>query len=313
MKILFCRIGWSASYNGDILDKPVNGGAYNKDKIGHEIHNYKSCNGKYFGYVQSRNGSINLQNLGGSKSDECVHDVLVVWVSKKSSGGQVIVGWYKNATVYGKPRNVPDFAMEDRKLKDHNFFNILSEDAYLLPEDKRTYVVEGLGQSNVWYGNDDVKKRVEDYVNKYSEDYDQRISQIEINAEGLLGSEKDAIVKARINQDKFRDRLLKKYGKCCLCGIQNPDLLIASHLKPWSQSDKREKLDAGNGLLLCPNHDKLIDGGFVSFDNSGKIIISSKLSDIDRILMNIRDDMKIEVTEENLTYVSYHREKIFKK
>lgn len=313
MNMLFCKVGWSTSYNGNVLDKPVNGGAYNKNQIGHEIHNYKSFNGIYFGYVQSVGDSIRIEKIGGKTKDEYVKNILVVWVSTKKSGGQVIVGWYKNATVYRNHQNVPLEAMNERVLKDHNFFNIQSNDVYLLPEDKRVYPIEGFGQSNVWYGNEEINKRVEEYINKYTEEYDNRISQIESNTSELIGAEKEVIVKARINQDKYREGLIKKYGKCCLCGVQNQSLLIASHLKPWSKSDKKEKLDIENGLLLCPNHDKLVDNGFISFDDNGKILISSKLSETDKIFMNIRDDIKIEITENNAPYILYHRLNVFKK
>ena len=57
--------------------------------------------------------------------------------------------------------------------------------------------------------------------------------------------------------------MLKKYhSKCCLCGVDDDALLVASHIKPWAKSDEHEKLDLDNGLLLCPNHDKLFDLAF---------------------------------------------------
>ena len=52
------------------------------------------------------------------------------------------------------------------------------------------------------------------------------------------------------------------------------ELLVASHIKPWSISDANEKLDIHNGLLMCPNHDKLFDRGYISFDDTGRILIS---------------------------------------
>ena len=57
------------------------------------------------------------------------------------------------------------------------------------------------------------------------------------------------------------------------------ELLVASHIKPWSISDANEKLDIHNGLLMCPNHDKLFDRGYISFDDTGRILISEKLDD----------------------------------
>ncbi len=46
------------------------------------------------------------------------------------------------------------------------------------------------------------------------------------------------------------------------------------------------------GPLLCANHDKLFDKGLISFDENGNIIISSKLSNMDKILSNIQNDNK---------------------
>lgn len=68
-----------------------------------------------------------------------------------------------------------------------------------------------------------------------------------------------------------------------------------------------------NGLLLCPNHDKLVDNGLISFDDTGKILISNKLSETDRIFMNIKDDMKIKITDNNAPYILYHRLNVFRK
>lgn len=313
MKILFCKIGWSSSYNGDISDKPINGGSYNKTQIGHEIHNFKSFNGTYFGYVQSTKDVIDVSKLEDNSSEK-VENVLVVWcATRKNQGGQVIVGWYKNAIVYREHQFVPDEVMKERNLKDHNVFNILSNDnVILLPENERNFQIPYKWR-NVWYGDESFNEEVFNYINNYQQGFEKRITEIENNFSNLTGEEKEAIVKIRINQDKFRRGLIEKYKKCCLCGLECSDLLIASHLKPWSKSDKKEKLDIGNGLLLCPNHDRLIDKGYITFDNKGKIMISESLNENARIFMNVTQDMCIEITEENAAYISYHRNHIFKK
>ena len=77
------------------------------------------------------------------------------------------------------------------------------------------------------------------------------------------------------------------------------ELLVASHIKPWSISDANEKLDIHNGLLMCPNHDKLFDRGYISFDDNN------------RMYMNITPTMKIDITEENIKYIKYHRKNVF--
>lgn len=135
----------------------------------------------------------------------------------------------------------------------------------------------------------------------------------EIDNSMIDGVEKSALVKIRVNQSVFRDKLLKRYSKCCLCGVHDEAFLVASHIKPWVESLSKEKLDVENGLLLCPNHDKLFDGGWISFDDNGHILISNTIDTSDRIFMNIRDDMEIFLSEKNRQYMKYHRENVFRK
>ena len=86
-----------------------------------------------------------------------------------------------------------------------------------------------------------------------------------------------------------------------------------NHIGRWSVSNEDEKLNPNNGLLLCPNHDILFDGGWIAFDDEGNIEISENLSDRDKMFMNVRPDMKIVVREKNKSYLKYHKEAIFRK
>ncbi|MBE6128136.1 MAG: HNH endonuclease [Erysipelotrichaceae bacterium] len=131
--------------------------------------------------------------------------------------------------------------------------------------------------------------------------------------QGLKGYERETVIKERINQSGFRKNLIKKYGKCCICGVESAELLLASHIKPWKDSDEDEKGSTSNGLLLCPNHDKLFDRGLISFNDDGTILISEKLSENDRMFMNVNDSQKIQVTSDMIQYLAFHREKCFKK
>ena len=147
----------------------------------------------------------------------------------------------------------------------------------------------------------------------YSNYYSQVINFIfkEVEDSNLEGKTKEAFIKVRVNQDIFRKRLLYSHTGCCICGLSNPKLLTASHIKPWSKSSASEKLDVDNGLLMCPNHDKLFDSGLISFDDQGKILISSRLSAKDKKIMNIDDKITIQLTEKNKKYLKFHREKVF--
>lgn len=129
----------------------------------------------------------------------------------------------------------------------------------------------------------------------------------------FVGKEKEVIIKTRVNQSIYREMLLNKYKKCCLCGMGDSRMLIASHIKPWSKSSANEKVDIYNGLLLCPNHDKAFDNGLITFDSNGSIIISEQLSNKDRLLLNLNEDMKITLHKNNIEYMKYHRNNIYKR
>lgn len=133
----------------------------------------------------------------------------------------------------------------------------------------------------------------------------------EIEENNLVGTDKLAVVRARVNQGVFRERLLRKYQKCCLCGVDEDSLLVASHIKPWVDSTPEERVDDSNGLLLCPNHDKLFDRGYISFDDDGEIMISDFLSENNRMFLNINSDMRLLLDPAGKIYMKYHRENVY--
>lgn len=157
---------------------------------------------------------------------------------------------------------------------------------------------------------DDILKLLKNTNFVSMEDESSIISEIESTT--VEGVEQAALVKIRVKQGIFRDKLLRKYSKCCLCGVCDADLLVASHIKPWAESAPNEKLDVENGFLLCPNHDKLFDGGWISFNDDGTILVSDELKQTEKVFMNVREDMKIELSEKNKKYLKFHRDKIYK-
>lgn len=163
--------------------------------------------------------------------------------------------------------------------------------------------------------SDSRRKFVSDVLSRrdYTKESLTEVTKIEKELDSLhvQGADRQALVKIRVNQGTFRKRLLKRYHSCCLCGVQNTNMLAASHIKPWSVSDAQEKLDVNNGLLLCPNHDKLFDHGWISISDNGSVIISQQLSAMDRILLNVHPDMTVTLFQENKPYFAFHRENIF--
>ena len=94
----------------------------------------------------------------------------------------------------------------------------------------------------------------------------------------LAEPERETIAKYRCAQGLFRRRVLaQEAGRCRVTGEIDPDLLRASHIKPWRSSNKNQKQDGDNGLLLAPHVDVLFDKGLISFADDGAMLLSEKL------------------------------------
>jgi putative restriction endonuclease len=98
-----------------------------------------------------------------------------------------------------------------------------------------------------------------------------------IAADSLRETEKVTLVLARRGQGLFRSRVQTIEDSCRVTGLKSDKFLIASHIKPWKNSDNAERVDGNNGLFLSPHVDKLFDSGFISFSRSGEMLVSPKL------------------------------------
>lgn len=121
----------------------------------------------------------------------------------------------------------------------------------------------------------------------------------------------EAVVRNSNVQKMFRNNLIAEYGcKCMLCGIENIELLIASHIKPANDCNVHEKINNNNGLLLCANHDKLFDRHLITFKfDTGEIEISNKVSQNDKEKLGIDDSLKLDekvMNEERTTFLALH-------
>ena len=97
-----------------------------------------------------------------------------------------------------------------------------------------------------------------------------------------VGADVERVARQRVNQNFFRDAVLSAYGnRCCISGISIPSLLVASHIKPWADSDpKTERTNPCNGLSLNALHDKAFDRGLITVTPDYIVHISSKLTSI---------------------------------
>jgi putative restriction endonuclease len=90
-------------------------------------------------------------------------------------------------------------------------------------------------------------------------------------------TQKQQLVLARRGQGVFKANVRLNETYCRLTGITDPQFLIASHIKPWRDSNDQEKLDGCNGLLLSPHVDRLFDRGLISFTDEGTVLKSPRL------------------------------------
>jgi predicted restriction endonuclease len=131
----------------------------------------------------------------------------------------------------------------------------------------------------------------------------------------ITTSERETIIKSRVGQGKYREKLLIECPYCPITMVNDERLLIASHIKPWVVSNNFEKTDPKNGFMLTPTYDKLFDRGFISFENDGTMLVSPWISPMNQKRLEIFNGKKIRSlpTEGREEYLFYHREFVFKK
>ncbi len=84
-------------------------------------------------------------------------------------------------------------------------------------------------------------------------------------------------VKTRVNQSVFRQMVLANYEtKCAISGIDIPELLVASHIIPWSENET-ERLNPENGICFSPLYDKAFDKGIIGINQNYRVLLSSNL------------------------------------
>lgn len=137
-----------------------------------------------------------------------------------------------------------------------------------------------------------------------------------ISEAGMNSIDRAVTTKSRgIAQRLFRGNLLRLWqGACAVTSVQEPRVLRSSHIKPWADSNVREKVDHFNGLLLVPNLDALFNEKLISFRNDGRILVSSDWRANDKRRMHITPDLHLRtVHPESWPYLEFHRDIMFKR
>ena len=127
-------------------------------------------------------------------------------------------------------------------------------------------------------------------------------------------TERRGLVTSRVGQGFYRQQIVEKWNGTCPVSKSNiKQILISSHIVPWSESNDEERLDSENGILLSPNIDSLFDKHLISFEDNGSIIISTKINEANKESLGINSSIKIPVSEGMLKYLKRHCEKFNEK
>ena len=140
-------------------------------------------------------------------------------------------------------------------------------------------------------------------------DFERRIS-------GLpRATEIERVVIQRVGQEVFREGLLSTWqGRCAVTGLGVPELLRASHIKPWAACDTdAERLDVFNGLLLAPHLDALFDCGFITVTDLGDVHVSEALSNEHRAVLGLQAPLSVKgLAAGHRPYLAFHRAIVFR-
>ena len=124
-------------------------------------------------------------------------------------------------------------------------------------------------------------------------------------------TERKGLVTSRVGQGAYRKRILHRWEyKCAVTGFEKLEVLIASHIHPWSDSTSEERLDPNNGILLSPTYDALFDRHLISFDDSGKIILTETITTeaFSKIGVSGKETIR-NLSIYNLGYLDKHRQR----
>jgi len=128
-------------------------------------------------------------------------------------------------------------------------------------------------------------------------------------------TEAERLVVQRIGQDVFRDRLIDYWeARCAISGLGVPELLRASHIKPWADcKNDAERLDVFNGFLLAPHFDAAFDRGLITIADDGAVIVADALDEEARTHLGLNTALSIShLAVGHRRYLPWHRQHVFR-
>ncbi len=152
--------------------------------------------------------------------------------------------------------------------------------------------------------------------NRPLDEYEKAVEEEISGNTDIRGTETERLVRVRVGQDVYRKALCAYWKEqCAVTGITIPQLLRASHAKPWAECESDvERLNVYNGFLFAAHLDALFDSGLISFDDSGLIMISSNVPTAELRQLGIDHKTSLRwIDNRHHPFLSWHREKVFVK
>ena len=150
---------------------------------------------------------------------------------------------------------------------------------------------------------------------------EKKFDDILFDTKDLKGEDVIRAIKTRVNQSVFRQMVLSNYSnKCAITGIDIPELLLASHIMPWSKNEEH-RLNPENGICLSALYDKAFDKGLIGINTNHEIVFSDLLkkkkeTEFYNIYFSSLEKQKIIVAQKYLPrkqFLEYHLDTIFNK
>lgn len=182
-----------------------------------------------------------------------------------------------NIILFGSEENEGDFyCLPFTAIQD-----LLTEDNLYFFEGKRKRWVGDIRNHILKIRNSKIERNISEYFSLPNIHSNTPILQKEsLNDYAIENAKRE--VKVRLKQSIFRKKVLKNFNnQCCLTGVKEVDLLVASHIIPWSiKIDTR--LSPHNGLCLSVLYDSLFDEGYFSFNEENEVIITSRIESLSK-------------------------------
>lgn len=147
------------------------------------------------------------------------------------------------------------------------------------------------------------------------EEWERRVEMAITLDVAIRETERAALVQARRGQGLFRDNVRSIERACRVTRVERMEHLIASHIQPWRDSSNEQRLDGENGFLLTPTVDHLFDKGFISFEDSGQLIVSPVADQRSLARMGIDTRSRVNVggfSEGQRRYLDFHRDNVLR-